>query len=71
MAKYYKRKCKVIINQREGENEQKYKENIYNFNISNRMPGRRDIYAKKCSSNEADCREDESEKSDTGCRVVG
>ena len=35
------------------------------------MPGRRDIYAKKCSSNEADCREDESEKSDTGCRVVG
>ena len=43
----------------------------YNFNISNRMPGRRDIYAKKCSSNEADCREDESEKSDTGCRVVG
>ena len=39
MSKYYKRKCEVIINQREGENEQKYRENIYNFNISNNMYG--------------------------------
>ena len=51
MAKYYKRKCKVIINQREGENEQKYKENIYNFNISNNMYNHESNFRKQSISN--------------------
>ena len=51
MAKYYKRKCKVIINQREGENEQKYRENIYNFNISNNMYNHEPNFRKQSISN--------------------